>query len=69
MFFSKVNFLCLIVSWYLFHPRVNAVACTTNPGHSAESAGGRLELNTRAPYIYIYIEREREREREREIAI
>ena len=31
---------------YPFHLRVTAVA-RTDPGHSAQSAGGRLQLNTR----------------------
>ena len=35
---------------YPFHPRVSAVA-RKDPGHSAESAGGRLQLNTHAPYV------------------
>ena len=35
---------------YLFHPRVTAVA-RKNPGHSAKSAGGRLQLNTYTPYV------------------
>ena len=31
-------------------PRVTAVA-VKDPGHSAKSAGGRLQLNTHTPYI------------------
>ena len=26
-----------------------------DPGHSAESAGGRLLLNTHAPYVYMWL--------------
>ena len=26
-----------------------------DPGHSAKSAGGRLQLNTHAPYIYMHM--------------
>ena len=35
---------------YPFHPRVTAVA-RKDPGHSVRSAGGRLQLNTRTPYV------------------
>ena len=45
IFFSKVNFLCLLIFRYPFHPRVTAV----DYGHSAHSAGGGLRLNTHAP--------------------
>ena len=27
IFFSKVNFLCWLLFWYLFHPHVTAVTC------------------------------------------
>ena len=33
---------------YLFHRRFTAVE---DPGHSARSAGGRLQLNTHTPYV------------------
>ena len=46
VFFSRVNFLCWLLFRYPFHPRVTAVALK-DPGHSAKSAGGRLQLNTR----------------------
>ena len=32
-----------------FHPRVTAVA-SKDPGHSAKSTGGRLQLNTHTPF-------------------
>ena len=50
IFFSRVNFLCWLLFRYSFHPRVTTVACK-DPGHSAKSAGGRLQLNTHTPYI------------------
>ena len=45
IFFSRVNLLCWLLFRYPFHPRVTAVALK-DPGHSAKSAGGRLQLNT-----------------------
>ena len=50
MFFSRVDFLCRLLFRYPFHPRVTAVA-RQDPGHSAKSAGGRLQLNTHTPYV------------------
>ena len=50
IFFSWVNFLCWLLFRYPFHPRVTAVA-RKRPGHSAKSAGGRLQLNTHTPYV------------------
>ena len=52
IFFSRVNFLCWLLFWYLFHPRVTAAAgkrpwLVILP----KSAGGRLQLNTHTPYI------------------
>ena len=47
IFFSRVNFLCWLLFRYPFHPSVTAVA-RKDPGHSAKSAGGRLQLNTHA---------------------
>ena len=47
--FSRVNFLCWLLFRYPFRPRVTAVK---DPGHSAKSAGGWVQLNTHAPYIY-----------------
>ena len=44
IFFSGVDFLCWLLFRYPFHPRVTAVARKKNPGHSAKSAGGRLQL-------------------------
>ena len=49
-FYSRVNFLCWLLFRYLFRPHVIAVALK-RPGHSAKSAGGRLQLNTHVPYI------------------
>ena len=46
-FFSGVNFLCCLIRCS-FHPRVTAVA-RKRTGHSAESASGRLHLNTHTP--------------------
>ena len=59
-FFSRVNFLCRLLFRYPFHPRVTAVARkrprspqqhVKDRGHSAKSAGGRLQLNTHASYV------------------
>ena len=50
IFFSRVDFLCWLLFRYPFHPRVTTVA-RKNPGHSAKSAGGRLQLNTHTPYV------------------
>ena len=44
IFFSRVNFLC----WLLFRYPFQRVK---DPGHSAKSAGGRLQLNTHTPYV------------------
>ena len=46
----RVNFLCWLLFRYPFHPRITAVA-RKDPGHSAKSAGGRLQLNTHTPYV------------------
>ena len=43
--FSKVNFVCWVLFWCLFHPCVTAMA-RKKPRHSAKSAGDRLHLNT-----------------------
>ena len=51
-FSSPGSTFCADSFRYLFHPRVTAVACNKNPGHSAKSAGGRLQLNMYAPYVY-----------------
>ena len=51
IFFSRVDFLCWLLFRYPFHPRVTTVAHKKNPGHSAKSAGGRLQLNTHTPYV------------------
>ena len=40
----------LAFAWYPFHPRVTAVT-RKDTGHSAKSAGGRLQLNTHIPYV------------------
>ena len=48
--FSRVTFLCWLLLLYPFHPHVTTVAYK-DPGHSAKSAVGRLQLNTHAPYI------------------
>ena len=40
--------LVLYSSNYPFHPRFTAVE---DPGHSARSVGGRLQLNTHTPYV------------------
>ena len=48
IFFSRVNFLCWLSFLYPFHPRVTGVK---DHGHSAKSAGGRLQLNTHTPYV------------------
>ena len=50
IFFSRVKFLCWLLFRYPFHLRVTAVA-RKRPGHSAKSAGGRLQLKTHTPYV------------------
>ncbi len=50
IFFSRVDFLCWLLFRYPFHPRVTTVA-KKDPGHSAKSAGGMLQLNTHTPYV------------------
>ena len=47
---SRVNFLCWLLFRYPFHPMLPQKH-VKNPGHSAKSAGGRLQLNTHAPYL------------------
>ena len=50
IFFSGVNFECWLRFWYVFHPGVTAVACKSS-SYFAKSTGGRLQLNTHAPYV------------------
>ena len=50
IFFSRVDFLCWLLFRYPFHPCVTTVA-RKNPGHSAKSAGGRLQLNTHTSHV------------------
>ena len=45
--FCSVLLITILVS---IPPHVTAVACK-DPGHSAKSAGGRLQLNTHALYV------------------
>ena len=49
-FSSPGSTFCAVLFRYPFHPRVTAVA-RKDPGHSAKSAGGRLQLNTHTPYV------------------
>ena len=50
IFISKVIFLCWLLFRYPFHPRVT---CQSKRFRSfCQSAGGRLQLNTHAPYVY-----------------
>ena len=57
IFFSRVNILCWLLFRYPFHPRVTAdpvkrlLKVLKDPGHSAKSAGGGLQLNTHIPYL------------------
>jgi len=57
MFFSRVNFLCWLLFRYLFYPRVtvehikDSGVHVKDPGNSAKSAGGRLQLSTHTPYL------------------
>ena len=44
------TFCAVLLFRYLFRPRVTAVACKRS-SRSAKSAGGRLQLNTQAPYV------------------
>ena len=50
IFFSRVNFLCWLLFRYPFYARVTAIAHERS-GHSAKCPGGRLQLNTHAPYV------------------
>ena len=50
IFLSRVNLLYWLLFQYPFHSRVTAVA-REDPGHFVKSAGGRLQLNTHAPYV------------------
>ena len=43
--------LSVVLFQYSFHACVTAVK---DPGHSAKSAGSRLQLNMHVPYVYIY---------------
>ena len=36
IFFSRVNFLCWLLFWYVFHPCVTTVACTRCNQHTIE---------------------------------
>ena len=49
-FSSPGSTFCADLFRYPFHPHVTAVA-RKRSGHSAKSAGGRLQLNTNAPYV------------------
>ena len=49
-FSSPGSTFCADSFRYPFHPRVTAVA-RKRPGHSAQSAGGRLRLNTHTLYV------------------
>ena len=51
IFFSRVNFLCWLLFSYLFHSPVLPQQHIKDPGHSAKSAGGRLQLDIHAPYV------------------
>ena len=53
IFFSRVNFYCWLF-WYPFHP-VLPQQYLKDPAHSAESAGGRLQLNTHALFIHMWL--------------
>ena len=44
IFFSRVNFVCWLFFWCLFHPTLLQWR-VKDPSHSAKSAGGRLHLN------------------------
>ena len=48
-FFSRVNFLCCYFG--IRSTSVLQQQHVNDPGHSAKSADGRLQLNTYAPYI------------------
>jgi len=51
-FLSRVNFLCRLLLRCPFHHRATAAARKrSRPGHSAKSAGGRLQLNTCTSYV------------------
>ena len=53
IFFSRVNFLCWLLFWYPPPPPPPPLpqSHVKDPGHSAKSAGGRLQLNTHTPYV------------------
>ena len=50
IFFSRVHFLCWLLFRYPFRPRVTAAARKRSRSF-CQSAGGRLQLNTHAPYV------------------
>ena len=51
-----VNFLRWLIFQYLFHPTVTTVTVAVkDPGHTAKSASGRLQLNTHAYYMWLQI--------------
>ena len=47
---SPGSTFCVDSYFGIFDPRVTAID-VKDPGHSAKSAGGRLQLNTHAPYV------------------
>ena len=51
IFFSGVNFLCWLL-FGVFSTSVSPQWHVKGPGHSAESAGGRLHLNTHSPLTH-----------------
>ena len=48
--FSRVNFLCQLLFWYPFHPMF-PVTCKRFWSFCQNSAGGRSQINTHAPYV------------------
>ena len=52
IFFSRVNVLCWLISVSVPPPHYRVAR--KRSGHSAQSAGGRLQLNTHAPYVCGY---------------
>ena len=63
IFFSMVNFLqgqlsvLTLISESVPPPCCRSSTHVTDPNHSAQSAVGRLQLNTHAPYVYDIVNR------------
>ena len=54
-FFSKVNFLCGILFWYLFHPCVTAVACKRSRSFCQKCRWLGTAKHTCTLHIYMWL--------------